>query len=156
MKKLILSLLTALTLAPAASPMGCGSSMEACTELGCSDLVSFKVSHTLTYFQGKLPATVRACVGTACTDATIDVDAQGKGTCKTDQPIDCTFDSQGVLDIGVDISSGPTPQTKIDIVGKDGSTTFAAEGTADIKEVFPNGEDCPSACKQGTEIFDAK
>ena len=155
MKKLLFPFLVAMS-ATLPGVTGTGCNMQSCTEMGCSNLVTFDVSDVFDAFQGQFPVALHACVGAVCSDAKIDVGAAGTTNCTTLQAVDCTVDATGVLHIGVDIGSATNTKATIELLGQDGVTKFTAEGAVTLKEFLPNGEGCGGACNQGIIAFTAK
>jgi hypothetical protein len=151
MKRLLL-----LALAAAAPILVSACSVRhTCTDLGCSSGISFRVAGLVTKYRASFPLVVRLCVDKICSTADLTLDASGAPACTpaTGVRIDtCTFEGD-TLEAPFTAALNRMVESSVLIEDGSGAKLFEETRTVATTVNYPNGEDCPPACLQGTVTY---
>lgn len=145
-----------LTVAAAASILvSACSQTQACTEIGCYDAVTFQVTGLVTKYRTSFPLVVHLCVNDICTTADLALDASGAATCTpaSGAPIDTCTVQGDTLTASYMIAVEETAMSSVKIDDGSGAKLFEETRTVSTSVTYPNGEDCPPACVQGTVTY---
>ena len=153
-------LIASLAVLALSSVSGC-SGEQACTDIGCVDGVSIKLTNLASKYSAQLPLTVKVCTGpggASCVTATVKPQTGQSPICEEPtSTVPCFVGPDGSLEMNQPVTASDIASGKIDVhvtvTDAMSMMLFDQTMTGMLKSSTPNGASCPPLCHQATVVF---